>query len=73
MMVSALHYSTVRLSDLDPLAEWDLGKVLDLGNSIPAYRYSASESLFRDTTFQSRGAHRHSYRQTSCKSYANAA
>lgn len=45
--MSSLHYSSVRLSDLDPLTEWDLGTVLKLGDtldSIPAYRYSASES-----------------------------
>ncbi|KAI4282815.1 MAG: hypothetical protein L6R38_002663 [Xanthoria sp. 2 TBL-2021] len=48
--MSSLHYSSVRLSDLDPLTEWDLGTVLKLGDtldSIPAYRYSANEA--RDT------------------------
>ncbi|KAL8713075.1 MAG: hypothetical protein Q9220_002935 [cf. Caloplaca sp. 1 TL-2023] len=40
--MSSLHYSSIRLSELDPLAEWDLGKLLALGDSFPAYRYSAT-------------------------------
>ena len=45
--MSFLLHSTVRLSELDPLTEWDLGTVMKLADtldSIPAYRYSASKS-----------------------------
>ncbi|KAL9640924.1 MAG: hypothetical protein Q9204_000491 [Flavoplaca sp. TL-2023a] len=43
--MSFLLHSTVRLSELDPLTEWDLGTVMKLADtldSIPAYRYSAT-------------------------------
>ncbi|KAI4103755.1 MAG: hypothetical protein LQ339_004087 [Xanthoria mediterranea] len=43
--MASLHHSSVRLSDLDPLTEWDLAHLLKLGDtleSIPAYRYSAT-------------------------------
>ncbi|KAI4220792.1 MAG: hypothetical protein L6R36_007367 [Xanthoria steineri] len=43
--MASLHHSSVRLSDLDPLTEWDLTHLLKLGDtleSIPAYRYSAT-------------------------------
>lgn len=42
----AFKHQLFRVSDLDLLTEWDLGKVLAVGDSIPAYRYSASELLF---------------------------
>lgn len=45
--MSFLIHSTLRLSELDPLTEWDLGTIMKLGDtldSIPAYRYSASKS-----------------------------
>lgn len=45
----AFKHQLFRISDLDLLTEWDLAKVLKVGDSIPAYRYSASEffsSLF---------------------------
>lgn len=58
IIMASLHHSSVRLSDLDPLTEWDLAHLLKLGDtleSIPAYRYSASEFLSqaRDTLFHS--------------------
>lgn len=51
--MASLHHSSVRLSDLDPLTEWDLTHLLKLGDtleSIPAYRYSASESFPHPST-----------------------
>ncbi|KAL8913883.1 MAG: hypothetical protein Q9171_001376 [Xanthocarpia ochracea] len=40
--MSSLRHSSLLLSDLDPLTEWDLTKVLKLADGIPAYRYSAT-------------------------------
>ncbi|KAI4124361.1 MAG: hypothetical protein LQ338_004835 [Usnochroma carphineum] len=40
----AFKHQLIRVSDLDLLstAEWNLGKILAVGDSIPAYRYSAT-------------------------------
>ncbi|KAL8928088.1 MAG: hypothetical protein Q9172_001075 [Xanthocarpia lactea] len=40
--MSSLRHSSLLLSGLDPLTEWDLTKVLKLADGIPAYRYSAT-------------------------------
>lgn len=39
----AFKHQFFRASDLDLLTEWDFTKLVKLGDSIPAYRYSASQ------------------------------
>lgn len=43
--MALLKHQFVRVSHLDlSPADWHLGKILAVGDSIPAYRYSAGES-----------------------------
>ncbi|KAL9607848.1 MAG: hypothetical protein Q9167_007278, partial [Letrouitia subvulpina] len=41
-MMAARHLHHFRVADFDALADWDFGKVAKVGDSIPAYRYSAT-------------------------------
>ncbi|KAI4165573.1 MAG: hypothetical protein LQ342_000986 [Letrouitia transgressa] len=40
--MAARHLHHFRVADFDALADWDFGKVVKVGDSIPAYRYSAT-------------------------------
>lgn len=39
-----LHLPTIRVSDIEILADWDFENVKALGDSIPGFRSSSSES-----------------------------
>ena len=44
-MMMAPTLPSIRVSDVDILGDWDLENVKAIGDSIPGYQMSASESL----------------------------
>ena len=53
MAVARHFHNNFRIADFDVLGDWDLSKVVKVGDCIPGYRYSASKYFAAASSFYS--------------------